>query len=193
MAAGCKAQSSMEYLMTYGWAVLVVLVVGVILWEVGIFDTSPKGASFTGFAKLKPQLAGTGITQSGYFRGVFTNGMGGKVVVTAVRVRDMATGNIICCSHEEAGTGCNDAASNVGGKDAEDFMDGPTDETKYPKVPAGDIFLVDLGRDPDNLCSIPNALFGGSYNVGVEIDYLSTSGRDTVPHTDSGVIRGALE
>ena len=35
---GKNAQGAMEYLMTYGWAILVVMIVGVVLWNIGIFD-----------------------------------------------------------------------------------------------------------------------------------------------------------
>ena len=42
----------MEYLMTYGWAILVVLIVGIVLWKTGLFGTSATGAS--GFTKITP-------------------------------------------------------------------------------------------------------------------------------------------
>ena len=32
-----KGQGAMEYLMTYGWAILVVMIVGVVLWQLGVF------------------------------------------------------------------------------------------------------------------------------------------------------------
>jgi len=31
-------QRAIEYLATYGWAVLVVIIVGVVLWQMGIFE-----------------------------------------------------------------------------------------------------------------------------------------------------------
>ncbi len=38
-----KGQSAMEYLMTYGWAIIIVIIVGVVLWKLNIFTPSaPK-------------------------------------------------------------------------------------------------------------------------------------------------------
>ncbi len=47
-----KAQGALEYLMTYGWAILVVVIVGLVLWRSGVFGTSSTGAS--GFDVLVP-------------------------------------------------------------------------------------------------------------------------------------------
>lgn len=41
----------MEYLMTYGWAILVVVIVGIVLWQSGVFGTTSGGTS--GFDKLR--------------------------------------------------------------------------------------------------------------------------------------------
>ena len=46
-----KAQGAIEYLMTYGWAILVVIIVGIILWQSGVFNLSNEGAS--GFRQIK--------------------------------------------------------------------------------------------------------------------------------------------
>ena len=47
-----RGQGAMEYLMTYGWAILVVLIVGIVLWKTGLFGTSATGQS--GFNVLVP-------------------------------------------------------------------------------------------------------------------------------------------
>ena len=40
---GYKGQGMMEYLITYGWAIMVVMIVGVVLWQLGVFgDTSTR-------------------------------------------------------------------------------------------------------------------------------------------------------
>ena len=41
----------MEYLMTYGWAILVVIIVGIVLWQSGVFGTGSGGIS--GFDKVR--------------------------------------------------------------------------------------------------------------------------------------------
>lgn len=35
---GRKGQGALEYLTTYGWAVLVVISVGLIMWKFGLFN-----------------------------------------------------------------------------------------------------------------------------------------------------------
>jgi len=47
-----KGQGALEYLLTYGWAILVVIIVGLVLWRSGVFGTSLTGAS--GFDVLIP-------------------------------------------------------------------------------------------------------------------------------------------
>ncbi|MBU4406048.1 MAG: hypothetical protein KKB24_00510 [Candidatus Altiarchaeota archaeon] len=50
-----KGQGAMEYLMTYGWAILVVMIVGVVLWQLGIFGGGPGAVNTaSGFGKVKP-------------------------------------------------------------------------------------------------------------------------------------------
>ena len=46
----------MEYLMTYGWAILVVIIVGVVLWQMGIFNPSGGTApGSSGFGSVRPK------------------------------------------------------------------------------------------------------------------------------------------
>jgi uncharacterized protein (UPF0333 family) len=49
-----KGQTSLEYLMTYGWMLLIIGIVAVVLWQMGIFEkqTIPPGS--TGFSQAKP-------------------------------------------------------------------------------------------------------------------------------------------
>lgn len=48
---GLRGQSAIEYLMTYGWAILVILGLGVVLWKAGILnvgkDTTPGQRGFS--------------------------------------------------------------------------------------------------------------------------------------------------
>ena len=43
----------MEYLMTYSWAILIVLVVGLFLWQIGVFRTGSEAPVITGFNQLR--------------------------------------------------------------------------------------------------------------------------------------------
>ncbi|MBN2518663.1 MAG: hypothetical protein JXB14_07470 [Candidatus Altiarchaeota archaeon] len=50
-----KGQGSMEYIMTYWWAIFIVIVVGVILYQMGIFSVqSNPTPGKTGFTVLRP-------------------------------------------------------------------------------------------------------------------------------------------
>jgi len=76
MKFGTKAQAAMEYLMTYGWAVLVVMIVGIVMWQLGIFNIGTTTITASGFSRIKPQLAGTGMKSDGRFDAIFMNGAG---------------------------------------------------------------------------------------------------------------------
>jgi hypothetical protein len=84
----------MEYLMTYGWAILVIMTVGVSMWRLGVFNMGSTAASSSGFEALKPLLptckGGTTILESGAkgFSCQFMNTAG-----TNIRVRDLR-GNV---------------------------------------------------------------------------------------------------
>jgi hypothetical protein len=46
-----KSQSALEYMMTYGWAILIIVIVAVILYSMGIFNpASSISSTITGFS-----------------------------------------------------------------------------------------------------------------------------------------------
>ena len=46
-----KTQSALEYLMTYGWAILIIVIVAAVLYSLGIFSPSSSiGTTVTGFS-----------------------------------------------------------------------------------------------------------------------------------------------
>lgn len=49
-----KGQAAMEQIAVYGWAMVVILIVGVVLWQMGVFSGGSTSANFTGFGPLKP-------------------------------------------------------------------------------------------------------------------------------------------
>ncbi|MGC8652322.1 MAG: hypothetical protein ACP5UH_03690 [Candidatus Micrarchaeia archaeon] len=61
-----KAQSAMEYLMTYGWAILIIAIVIAALFSLGVFSSaSYMGTTCiaeSGFLCSKPVLSGTTLT-----------------------------------------------------------------------------------------------------------------------------------
>jgi hypothetical protein len=96
---GRKGQGAMEYLMTYGWAILVVMIVGIVMWQLGIFNMGGTTMTASGFAKLKPQLGAMGVTGGGGgFQGVFTNGVGTRINVLHASVVGTFAGGGAGCS-----------------------------------------------------------------------------------------------
>ena len=72
---GNKGQGAMEYLMTYGWAILVVMIVGVVLWQLGVFNSGQGSPVETGFVRLSPMMP-TAAYKTTTFNVTFTNNVG---------------------------------------------------------------------------------------------------------------------
>ena len=50
-----KGQASVEFLMTYGWALLIIIVVGIVAWQWGLFDISGNiTPGYSGFWGVVP-------------------------------------------------------------------------------------------------------------------------------------------
>jgi hypothetical protein len=185
-----EGQAAMEYIMTYGWAIMVVLIVGVLIWQLGLFHFGGSMVTPTGFAKLKPQLTGTGLSRSGVFTGMFTNGCGTSLFVTGVRVVNVDSNTTLCCSHTTGmPADCTgNAGADVGGKTFTELNGGDSADIK-----AGDIFTVKLGSGTPSNCQITGAAAGGIYNIRVEIFYDLVLGGIRVSRTDTGTLRGPFE
>jgi hypothetical protein len=75
---GNKGQGAMEYLMTYGWAILVVMIVGVVLWQLGVFNVGQGSIVVTGFVKMQP-LTPSIVYRDENFSASFTNALGTSI------------------------------------------------------------------------------------------------------------------
>jgi hypothetical protein len=49
-----EGQAALEYLITYGWAILGILIVGVVLWQFGAFSPPAPPPGCSGFSQIKP-------------------------------------------------------------------------------------------------------------------------------------------
>jgi hypothetical protein len=49
-----KGQTALEYMMTYGWMLVIIGVVGVALWQMGFLDQRTIVSGSTGFSQAKP-------------------------------------------------------------------------------------------------------------------------------------------
>jgi hypothetical protein len=80
-----KAQAAMEYLMTYGWAILIVIIVAAAMYALGIFNPATwTGTRTTGFPNI-------GVPQDWQYNGttgemsvIVRNGLGMAISISSV-------------------------------------------------------------------------------------------------------------
>jgi len=83
---GNKGQSAMEYLMTYGWAILIITTAAVVIWQLGIFNLgSTAGSGYSGFGEV--ELAGFSYKTGGNFECILTNNAGGAININEIKVK----------------------------------------------------------------------------------------------------------
>jgi len=84
--------------MSYGWAILIVIVVGGAMWQLGVFNRGGSAPPTTsGFETIKPFIPTVRVTDKLYsnagpgqwdgFSGHFTNGASSEIAITGVDVR----------------------------------------------------------------------------------------------------------
>lgn len=165
---GRRGQGAMEYLMTYGWVILVVLVIGVAMWRLGIFSFGGETMTFTGFAGgVKPQLAGTKLDTIGNFVGTFTNAMGSPIMVQNVSINEIyfvAQGGTLMVDNQEVPAG-------------------------GIRVAKGDNFKV----SGIQLTDVSGVKPGESYVLNVTLVYQIKALGASTSHTTNGLIYGAYE
>ncbi len=49
-----KGQAAIEYLVSYGWALLVITISGIIIWQMGLFDFPTPEPGCNGFSQVRP-------------------------------------------------------------------------------------------------------------------------------------------
>jgi hypothetical protein len=163
-----RGQGAMEYLMTYGWAILVVMIVGIVMWQLGIFNLNQGSTTTTGFSKIKPQLAG--VNKRGEtITVVFTNGAGTTIDLGTVSARKNGA--------------VNDASSVPA---TLSFPAGGTTTA----LPAGTNFMA-VARGTGGTSQRPAAV-GNTFDVRIDITYSLNIGGITTTHRDSGTLRGPV-
>jgi len=165
---GRRGQGSLEYIATYGWAVLVVMVVGIAMWLLGVFS-QPVTTSYSGFTKLKPVLSSTGMSDEGAFAGIFVNGVGQLIVL-----------NSYTCRLQGSPTDCDGDTYNGIGPGSPYYV--------LRQIPDGEMFPIDaLGCFP-GLTNSPART--GQYVIDCTIRYDVDVRGKLMTHSDSGTIRG---
>jgi hypothetical protein len=158
-----RGQSAVEYMMTYGWAILVVLVAGVLLWQLGFLEMSKNiQPDKRGFSQVVPI---DWVLQTGG---------------TLTMVLQNNAGTIITLQDAAAGTGANLIS---GGTGACTFGGLPPDPNMRPGSTQSITFTG---------CPVEAALTTGEYfRVNVTISYANpSSGLD---HKSNGVVWGPLD
>ncbi len=75
----------MEYLMTYGWAILIVIIVAAALWALGVFNPgSFSQATKTGLAGFDVPAGGWKLTSAGALTLQLKNQAGATIKITTV-------------------------------------------------------------------------------------------------------------
>jgi len=156
-----KGQGAMEYLMTYGWAILVVMIVGVVLWQLGIFGGGPGAVNTaTGFSKIKPMEPSIRYTSSG-LDFTIVNGAGTTIEFLNISASDV---NGAC---------------------------GTTNLRVIPSLRAGETHTVTNLTQAAYQCTVLTS--GAAFSVDITFTYNQTVGGIGVSHSESGILKGAVE
>ena len=197
----------MEYLMTYGWGIIAIIVLGIVLWQLGYLNYESGRLSHTGFNKLKPMLSGTGYGSNGIFTSVFINAAGKEVVITGIELVDDITNTTLCCSSQHlqptAGGSCSHGASDIGGANFDDFamVPNPQGSRVGPLIMSGRNFKMELGRvisgggsnSAVDTCHMPGLAKGDRFRVRMVLYYDLLLNEVPVSKVDSGILNGILE
>jgi hypothetical protein len=213
-----RGQGAMEYLMTYGWAILVVMVVGVAMWRLGVFNigtSTPPTAN--GFEMVKPVLATCEVKHAAWlcnppwnnnwcyngFTCQFFNLEGGAIILTNMDMRI----NDQTCNYEIIDTNPSYTQpsssylykSCVGGCPATVL---PTCQAGNPsscattqqlRIPRDSQFTANIiGFDPatgGGVGPCVNIIPGAAYNVKISITYQVNLAGIITTKTSTGVIR----
>ncbi len=92
MANG-RSQSALEYLMTYGWAILIIVIVAAVLYSFGVFSPSLSvSTTVNGFSGLGSVTAH--CYSNGLLRLAIGNSIGKTINITNITVTDTTTGQV---------------------------------------------------------------------------------------------------
>ncbi|MBN2250495.1 MAG: hypothetical protein JW724_00290 [Candidatus Altiarchaeota archaeon] len=156
----------MEYLMTYGWAILVVMIVGVVLWQLGVFTVGTEQVVTTGWAKLKPLSASIAYKSNGSYETTLTNTVGTSIKVTYINMTEAL-----------AGAECNTVALN-----GVTYTNGVGNSSVKP----GDGFEI-------TSTDCPGKNEGDPFDLMITIDYTAVMGGISTSHRETGHVKGPCE
>ncbi len=101
-----RGQGALEYLQTYGWAIIIVFVIGIALWRFGVFSPGASVNTASGFTKIRVPEAGIVYYPNTWRNALnFTimNGYGDFVRIDAIRISGDCNGTTYPLSALDAG------------------------------------------------------------------------------------------
>jgi hypothetical protein len=156
-----KAQAAMEYLMTYGWAILIVIIVAAALYALGVFNPATwTGTRSTGFANIG-QPTDWIYYSDGNFSIMLKNSLGSPITVSSVTA----------------------ACGSGGGSVTLGLNSGSYTET----IGAGGSAEYFINTGNASYCAPLTA--DSSYSIGVDVQYMKSGGQYT--QTDTGTVTGS--
>jgi len=161
MTMKMKAQAAMEYLMTYGWAILIVIIVAAALYAFGIFNPATwTGTRATGFANIGVP-ADWRYGADGDFNITVKNAIGSPITITGVKATCGTSGQ------PDVTLGIAPGGSVIvgAGSTAEYYISNPENTTYCAQLTAG-----------------------SSYSTQVKVTYTKSGGAYT--QTDAGTVTG---
>ena len=85
-----KGQAALDFLMTYGWAIALVVIIAAVLFSLGVFDVGNfvgnKAAGFSGVA-----VKGWNLASDGTFTMKVSNQVGQKISINSITVTNAGT------------------------------------------------------------------------------------------------------
>ena len=160
--------------MTYGWAILIVIIVAAALYALGVFNPATfTGRTATGFTQLGAPSDWDLAASTGTFKLKLSN----NKIASQVTVRTISATLKGGSTYTYNTSGCNTTGTT------------PTSESTYATIgPGGTI-------DIDTYCTVPsfNLTYSGlsagtSYSIDVDVLY-NSGGYD---HTDTGTVTGVV-
>lgn len=153
----------MEYLTTYGWAILVVVIVGLVLYQAGVFNTQTT-ATFSDWKQLQP-LAPTVnyFGQTGQFESGYMNTAGVDILIH----------DNVLVVESIAGPSCGLVVTTI------------SDSTGNATVKPGGLFKITASG-----CPIKGVNEG--YDMYIKIGYTALLSEHYTNHTEVGHIVGTV-
>jgi hypothetical protein len=184
-----KGQAALEFLMTYGWAILVVLVVMGALSYFGVLNPTnllPEKCALEIGLDCTDYIVtdgGTGTNNDDEIKIKLTNGRGKDVYITAIWVNEIdksVDSDVLGLAWE----GYDDAANTIGGRQG---TPNPGSDS-YVKIATGEsqVFTLNCGNADNDVCHINGQ--DRKVKMNIYVKYFNQGSDSTMEHRMVGEI-----